>query len=500
MDYQLTPNTEQQQKTLLSSAQIRAVRILKMSQEELQQTLTREAELNPALECQQNDLCPECHRQLNGRPGDRCECVTAQRATTEKETRPDAAYDGRDDSGDMTQYSARGSGNFDDDDDDPMSRIGGRAEYGAGLLLALRVMVDPKDAPIAEYLVGSIDSYGLLPEDIVNEIADTLDVSEETVEHVLASLQTLEPAGIGARSAREALLLQIARLRDQNYPRNLDLAEKLIRDHFEDLAAKHFRPLAKKLGTTARLIEIEHQFIGKKLSPFPAHGFDPDLSGVANSAPLVRPDVVIRRTTNGFEADIIEQMRWSLRINDSFREARQQINQHVVKVSEDDRQLIKRSINDAKSLMIAMHHRWATMQKVANALIDLQRDYIESGPSGLKPLTRKDVGTIVKLHESTVSRATDGKYVLLPNGKTVPFDDFFNESLNVKEAITELIDSEDPRHPYSDEQLTNILRRRGMDVARRTVAKYREELHIMTSRMRRDRVGTRERERTAVLC
>ncbi len=203
----------------------------------------------------------------------------------------------------------------------------------------------------------------------------------------------------------------------------------------------------------------------------------------------MRPDVVIRQTINGFEADIVEQRRWNLRLAESFSTARQLYRRDTSTGTATDRELVRKSLDEANNLLQALKQRWQTMQRVADALIELQRDYLERGPAGLRPLTRKDVGDRIMLHESTVSRATDGKFVLLPNGRTVPFDDFFNDSLLVKNAIANLIAQEDPRHPYSDEQLTSILNERGMDVARRTVAKYREELSILPSRLRRNRLA-----------
>src|SRR5258705_9714665 len=127
------------------------------------------------------------------------------------------------------------------------------------------------------------------------------------------------------------------------------------------------------------------------------------------------------------------------------------------------------------------------MQRVSDVLIELQRDFLLYGQSALKPLTRADVAKRVQLHESTVSRATDGKFVLLPTGRAIPFDEFFDSSLPVKKELRELIAAENPRHPFSDEQLARLLVKRGFPIARRTIAKYREEEGILPSRLRRSR-------------
>jgi len=467
----------------LSHSQIQAVRVLQYPAPELQLYITKSLLENPALEGEMNDLCPNCHFPLNANNGQGCDCTTLQRT---EHTTQDTIQDGSED-WDMSMQSVRGAGSFNDDDEDPLNRVSGRAEYGAGLLMVLRAQIAERDYPIAEYLIGSLDSHGLLSLKITKETANMLAVEEERVENVLMALQRLDPPGIGARTPREALLIQLVHMRESGDPH--ELAELLLRDHFNDLAAKHFREIARIISKTPRQIEQELNFIAKTLHPHPAHGFDPDLSGIAMGAPPIRPDVVMRRTTHGYEADIVEQRRWSLKVSESFTTARQMFHQDKSSNNQPDRELVRRSLDEATNLMQALKQRWNTMQRVADALIDMQRDYLQVGPAGLKPLTRKDVGDRIKLHESTVSRATDGKFVLLPNGKTVPFDNFFNDSLMVKNEIIALIAGEDMRHPYSDEQLTIILNQRSMEVARRTVAKYREELSILPSRLRRNRLA-----------
>ncbi len=466
----------------LSINQIQAVRVLQFPAQELQTYLASVLHENPALEGEEYELCPICHYPLNSNRGERCDCMSGTRQTADI----DMAPEGRDD-WDNSLHSVSSAGSFDEGDDDPMVRVSGRAEYGAGLLSSLRATIRDEDAEIAEYLVGSLNSHGLLPKDIIEDATAALGVDDIRVERVLDALQAMDPPGIGARSIAESLLLQLERLREEGKPR--PLAEQLIRDYFDDLAAKHFREIAREIGIAPRLIEIELNFISQKLHPFPAHGFDPDLSGMATGAPPIRPDVVLRRTANGYEADIVEQRRWDLRVSSTYQQVHKMFKRGEADATKGEKAHVNRSFEDAKNLLAALNQRWHTMQRVADALIEMQRDYLDRGPSGLVALTRKDVGDKIKLHESTVSRATDGKFVLLPNGKTVPFDDFFNESLQVKEAIQHLVEDEDPHHPYSDEQLTVLLKQRGMDVARRTVAKYREEINILPSRLRRNRMA-----------
>jgi RNA polymerase sigma-54 factor len=155
---------------------------------------------------------------------------------------------------------------------------------------------------------------------------------------------------------------------------------------------------------------------------------------------------------------------------------------------------IRKHVDQAQAFIAALRQRWDTMQRVSDALIEMQHDFLECGHLALKPLTRADVAHHIGLHESTVSRATDGKFVLLPSGQTAPFDDFFDASLPVKKALLDILEEENAGRPFSDEQLMRILRRRGVEIARRTIAKYREELGVLPSRLRRVRSASGARD------
>lgn len=468
----------------MSAAQIQAVRTLQLSGMELSQQLAQALREIPALEGEELELCPRCHRPvaLKGERGCQCDSVLRDEHDSLHDEMP---LNGRDEW--EVGATSAGTAGY-DDDDDPMARLCGRDEYGAGLNIVLHAMIPDALCGIADYLVQNLDSHGLLPADIVEDACVRLGVTAEAVETVLARLQQLDPPGIGARSAQESLVLQMQRLNAEGAGH--ELAETLLRDHFEDLAAKHYREISHRVNIPPRLIELEIQYIARRLHPFPAHGYDPDLGGIATGAPPIQPDVVIRRTEQGFATEVVEQRRWSrLHISESYMEARAQMKQHI-SANRQERDHVRHSLDEATNLINALRQRWQTMRRVTEALIEMQADFLEHGPSGLVPMTRKKVGERLGLHESTVSRATDGKFVLLPNGKTVPFDDFFNDSLQVKDAIAALIDAEDARHPYSDEQIAVLLKQRGMEVARRTVAKYREEIGKLPSRLRRNRVAS----------
>lgn len=478
LDLRLDPTLLPQQTAVISHRQIVAVRVLQLPSQDLYAAIARERETNPAFEAEERDACHHCGAGLDGagRP-----CTVCGTLPARADHRQEDYYEGAGRSG-----TAAG----DDSASDPLLRVAGGEGRGEGLLRLLIASLPRDYAPIAEYLVGSLDHHGYLPESIIEDAAEAVECPPRQVERVLDALQRMDPPGIGARGARECLLIQLRYLREAGRAR--PLAEALVRDHLHALAFRHFREVARVVGETPKVVEAEWQYIRTHLHPYPAHGFDPDFGELAETAAAVRPDVVIRRRGAGFEAEVVERQRFDLRVNKEYHWARK----HVAELgcSDADRQHIRGFVDQAQSFIAALRQRWDTMQRVSDALIELQNDFLLYGQSALKPLTRADVAKRVGLHESTVSRATDGKFALLPNGRTIPFDDFFDSSLPVKKALRELIASESARRPFSDEQLARLLARRGFSIARRTIAKYREEEGILPSRLRRCRV---EAARTA---
>lgn len=481
LDMRIDSTLMPQQSTVISHRQIIAVRLLQMPSQELAAAIARECDNNPAFEADERESCHHCGAGLEapGRP-----CTVCGSSATSDRVREDS-----------DSYSGVGSGlggQYEDDASDPMLRVAASVGRGMGLLQMLCTGIPDEDADIAEYLVGSLDHHGYLPESIVQDTSDALGCDTFRVERVLAALHRMDPPGIGARGARECLLIQLRQLRESGTPRAL--AEVLVRDHLSELAFRHFREVGRAVGETPKVVEAEWQFIRDRLNPYPTHGFDPDFGEMAEVATHIRPDVVIRQRGNAFEAEVVERQRYDLQVNREYLWARKHISE--IGASDVDRHHIRGHVEQAQSFIAALKQRWDTMQRVSDALIELQRDFLLYGQSALKPLTRADVAKRVQLHESTVSRATDGKFVLLPTGRAIPFDEFFDASLPVKKELRELIAAENPRHPFSDEQLARLLVKRGFPIARRTIAKYREEEGILPSRLRRGR-AVPERTHTA---
>jgi RNA polymerase sigma-54 factor len=470
----------QQHSVNISAKLIASIKVLQYSAQELEQAIARELAENPALEVEEAVLCLRCGANLRAGVCPRCE----QGA--------EGVADGRDEVAGWDEYrDIRGAADVSDEDDlDPLDFVRSGGTLHEHLLRQLGASVADDDYPIVEYLIGSLDSHGYLTVS-TDEIAELLGVLVERVEQALAHLQSLDPPGIGARSLSECLLIQLRLLEahDDVHP----LAGQLVASHMRDLGEHHFAEIARAVGVTTPEVKREWHFIRANLNPYPAHAFESgDVPGqgliaAGERSVVVRPDVIFRTTTSGFEAEIVEMRRFSFSMSGIYRTLYQQTRSHHTppeNLDEDGRQHVRKYVARTRFFIACMLQRWETLSTISQALIDFQHDFLEHGTRFLKPLTRGQLAESVGLHESTVSRATANKYVLLPEGRTIAFDDFFDASLAAKDYLRELIANEDASRPFSDEDLADHLGEQGIHLARRTVAKYREALGILPSRLR----------------
>jgi RNA polymerase sigma-54 factor len=461
-------NQSLQPQVNISAKLIASIKILQLSAEELEQEIAQEALDNPAFEVEELGQCQRCGAQMKDGL-----CPTC--GGTVSTSQSDGVRDWDD-------FSDPGLVGGDDEDFDPLARVQDAASLQEVLLWQMQAIIDPADLPIAEYLIGSLDSHGYILTS-VEEVARILRVEVERVQRVLSLLQMQEPVGIGARDPRECLLIQLRWFREQGKPQ--PLAEELVARYLPRLAERRFMEIAREIHVPSSHVREAWKFIRANLNPYPAHAFDSSatsFSGGRVHTTLVRPDVVIRRTETGFEAEVVENKKYQFRVNPTYRNLITALD--PAHSSEEDRQHIRQYTSRAQFFIDCIHQRWETLRKISDALVEYQYEFLEKGNRALRPLTRGELAEHVGLHESTISRATANKFVLLPEGRTIPFDDFFDGSLRAKDTLRELIDSEDPRHPFSDEELAALLAQRGMNVARRTVAKYRESMHILPSRLR----------------
>jgi RNA polymerase sigma-54 factor len=459
-----TPRVDHIQR--VSARLITASTILHLSSDELESAVAQEQMENPALEVNEQRICLYCGSPLYGQICASCgySAQLTQPAFTTSEYNID----------DYSLVEAE-----DDEEFDPLARIPMGQTLAEVLFQQLEALIPADDAPIAEQLVGNLNERGYL-EISVQEIAEHLVVPVERVEYMLSQLQTLEPLGIGARDLRECLLIQLRALSEQEMPH--PLAYILIDRYLDRLGRSRAQEIARELKVTEQEVHQAIQYIRKTLHPYPAHTYQATERTNQVFAAYTRPDIIIRKVETGFEIELIEEKRYRFYIGPGY--GTQLLSLDNETINEDVQRYLRHHSDRAKFFIVCVQRRWHTLKRIAELIVDYQREFLEKGVRYLRPLTRAEVANRLSLDEGTVSRATANKYALLPNGRLMPFSDFFDGSLSIKDVIRELISTEEPRHRLSDEELARLLTVRGIPMARRTVTKYREEMGIASSRER----------------
>jgi RNA polymerase sigma-54 factor len=460
--------------------QIAANYILQLSSMELQELINEELQENPALEQTETAVCPLCGNAINGPV-----CLTCFGPSASGTRTYDADFEPLEGSSLMLRDE-------EDDELNPIVRAEAEQTLAEYLLWNLRASLPRNLYAIAEYLVGNLDDSGYLRMS-VDEIARTIDADRRDVERALAALQSVEPVGIGARDTRECLLLQLDHLAEEEaltHPH----ARAIVAEHFKELGERKFGEIASSLRISREDVQDALDFIKDNLNPYPAHGFALGPEGAVGShESALRPDVIIRKNELGdYDVEVIESRRYTLRVSPLYRDLvgkmqalRGTANGESLQLGDKDRQHVREYVTRAKFFIDNINQRRRTIKRITETIVECQREFLDSGIQHLRPLTRAEVGERIGMHESTVSRATAGKYVMLPNREVVPFSMFFTASLGVKDVIKNLIDGEEPRRPLSDREIVEKLRDEGIILARRTVAKYRDEMKILPARLRR---------------
>lgn len=458
---------EQRQEMRVSPSLIQYTQILQLSGIELRDLIMQELDENPALNLDETPLCPACGDPLR-RDGSCYRCQRGERLA-EREARelvepedPDEAFD-------------------------VFSLLADQRSLHEHLLDELAMLLDAADMPIAEFLVGELDERGFLgmPVDMV---AASLKVDEADVERVLAALQAVGPIGLGARDLRECLLIQLARWEAQG--ERFPLARRLIEAHLEDLGHGRYGQLARALDATHEEILAAREFIRGHLRPYPiAESIDLAPWERETGPGAVAPDVIVRPAGDGtgYRIEIVESRRYHLSVNPLYDALALRVAEggeaaKASHVTEAESEVLQAQVRRAEAFLSHIHERRQTMRKVTAYVLQRQLAYLESGPRQLAPLTRAEVAEALELHESTISRATKDKYVMLPNRQVVPFATFFKAALSVQDLLREIIDGEEK--PLSDAELAERLAERGQPISRRTVTKYRKQMGILPSTLR----------------
>ena len=339
-------------------------------------------------------------------------------------------------------------------------------------------LIDPPIRTAAQEILGYINERGFL-DDPIDVISTKSNSSLKNLKTALKLIQTFDPSGVGASGIPESLLIQLERASGTE-----TIEYKIVRDHLEDLARKRYPQIAKALSITIDRVTDAASNIGR-LSPNPGGDFEP------TGNPYILPDVIIEKNDDGkWSARLTGEHLPALRINDFYKDM---IGKSGVDTKA--RAFLRDQIRDGRSLIRSISLRQETILAIAHKLIDQQTDFLEKGPRHLRPLTMNNIADELQLHATTVSRAVAGKYILTPQG-LMEMRAFFatgyqtdggNEVSNagVREAIQQLVAQENPSKPLSDDAITKALGKQGITIARRTVAKYREQLNILPSHLRK---------------
>jgi len=333
------------------------------------------------------------------------------------------------------------------------------------------------DRKAAELIIGNIDDNGFL-QGTPEEMTLNTGIPKEDFERMLALIQSFYPPGVGARDLRECLLIQLEREGKQN-----SLECKIISEHMEDLGKRRFPEIARRMGMSVEKVQECANNIAR-LNPRPGQIF-------ATAPPnYVLPDVTVEKMDGDYQVILNGEQIPHLRISNTYKDIMAQDGN-----GSEVKDYIRDKIRSGKFLIRSIHQRQQTISNIAQQIVSRQRDFFEHGTSHLKPMTMKEIADAVGVHETTVSRAVSGKYMATPHGVfemkyffTSGYQTASGESMSntsVKEVILDLVKNEDGNGPLSDQEIVLILSERGIPIARRTVAKYRTELNILPSNMRR---------------
>jgi RNA polymerase sigma-54 factor len=459
------------QKLIMTPSLQQAIKLLQLSKLELQEVLNQELLENPLLEELTEEVtkseeaeAPEAKPEEEAKPAE----------TKEKDSFEEIDYDAY--FQDYIEYGYNPRMN-EEHEEFPIENTLTRPPNLADHLSWQLAMSDasPRIKEVASFLIGNIDEDGYLRASL-EEVERAGPYRHEEVEEAVQLLQSFDPIGVGARDLRECLQLQLAALELDN-----PLVEKIIRDHWDLFMARQFVQLAKVVGIELKELEAIVEVI-KRLDPKPGRKYS------SERAIYVEPDVYVHKVGDEYVIMLNEDGMPKLRINSSYR---QMLNQMDSRQDGETVNYIKEKIRSAVWLIKSLDQRQRTIYKVAESIVKHQREFLEKGIDFLRPLVLRDVADDIQMHESTVSRVVSNKYMHTPRGLFLMkyffhsgIDSEYGEdisSLTVKRKIQTFIQGEDPRKPLSDSKIMKILNDEGINIARRTVAKYRDELNIPSS-------------------
>lgn len=454
----------QEQILKLTPQQIQLSVLLQLPLQNLEQAIDEELEKNPALEIDENATLQKLDRRKE------------ELASEREKSFDDSDYDWESLYSRINRPSRLTYRSDDESPDLPQPHV---PDFLENILNQIRTSgLSERNMAIAEQILWNIGADGYLKVPVEN-IAYRLNESPEIVEGVLKLIQQMDPPGVGSRTLQECLLCQLGEM-DVS-----DTVIRIVRDHFDDFANHRYEQILRNLNITEKELEEARRIISR-LNPKPAGG-ESDFSNFT-----VVPDLIVTEENGDFQVVVNDGSVPELKISPTY------LNMLKKRESLDreSRDYLKKKVDSARWFIQSIYQRRETMVRVMKAIIRKQRDFFEGRPDGLKPMILKDIADEVGMDISTISRVTNGKYVQTPVG-LYELKYFFSEGLrdaggddvstrHIKKALKEIVKKEDKRHPLNDEQMVRTLKERGFNIARRTVAKYREQMGIPVARLRRE--------------
>ena len=456
-----------------------SIRLLQLSTLELEQELEKYLQENPLLEREEEEYAPQLPPTSEAGPEAADHAESAEKSEVEPE--PPASPSSADDDswlGEESSYSSS-SGSFDDDDNDYHDVQAATTSLREHLSWQLGLMSIPeRDRTLVQCLIGALDDDGYLTmslEELAETLPPELEIESDELQIALNHLQCFDPTGVGARNAQECLALQLTAL---PVDETQILALKIVRQHLDLLAGRDFVKLKKLVDCDDDALR-QAQCLIRSLNPRPGAKYS------SLDARYITPDVVVRKIRGQWTVNVNSDAFPRLRINSLYAQI----------LSRQRGSGLAGQLQEARWLIKNVQQRFDTILRVAQAIVDRQRQFFDHGEVAMRPLVLREIADILGLHESTVSRVTTQKYMATPRG-IFELKYFFGSHVAteaggacsataIRALIKQLIGAEDQKKPLSDSQLSELLGQQGIVVARRTIAKYREALNIPPVKLRK---------------
>lgn len=451
--------------------QIEAGKILRMALPELQSFVEQQVLENPALAVEESARCPLCGAPLSDAASCRICGSALESAQLEAIDRDD-----------YIEPESFHSADF-EEDFDPFGSVAAETDLRSHLHRQAAAVFVGHRLIVADYIIDSLDDRGYFTESLL-ETANLFGLSVPELRVILDEIQTFDPLGIAATDVRECILIQLRQ--SSHLPEEGELALRVAENCWEELSKLKLQAIADKLDADADGVKAALEFISSELTPYPASLYRAPWQELApTQVAKIVPDVVMRETEDGLAVEVVDFRLGTLKIDEIYEAVYKQVRgKNGVSFTEEERKHVCEQVNNARCVLEAIELRKTTLARMALHLAREQREFVTKGRQHVKPLTQKQVAESLGVHESTISRAVTDKHVQLPSGEVVSFDLFFDAALPIKERILEIVSACGPSAQPSDSQIAARLAEQGIQIARRTVAKYRMQLQIPSSTLR----------------